>query len=80
MTEKKRKDYLDIAKGIAMLWIISVHADGAPYTGTVGYVVLIPLFFLTAGFLWKDKDQPFLTQLKKRAKPLLRPYFGITPH
>lgn len=48
MTEKKRKDYLDIAKGIAMLWIISVHADGAPYTGTVGYVVLIPLFFLTA--------------------------------
>ncbi len=46
MAERKRKDYLDIAKGIAMLWIISVHADGAPYTGTVGYV-LIPLFFLT---------------------------------
>ena len=41
MAERKRKDYLDIAKGIAMLWIISVHADGAPYTGTVGYVVLI---------------------------------------
>jgi fucose 4-O-acetylase-like acetyltransferase len=72
----KRKDYLDIAKGIAMLWIISVHADGAPYTGTVGYVLLIPLFFLTAGFLWKDKDEPVLSQLKKRAKPLLRPYFG----
>ncbi len=35
MAERKRKDYLDIAKGIAMLWIISVHADGAPYTGTV---------------------------------------------
>lgn len=73
---KKRKDYLDIAKGIAMLWIISVHADGAPYTGTVGYVTLIPLFFLTAGYLWKDKDEPMLHQLKKRAKPLLRPYFG----
>lgn len=72
----QRKDYLDIAKGIAMLWIISVHADGAPYTGTVGYVLLIPLFFLTAGFLWKDKDQPYWDQLKKRAKPLLRPYFG----
>ena len=76
MAERKRKDYLDIAKGIAMLWIISVHADGAPYTGTVGYVVLIPLFFLTAGFLWKDKDEPWGMQLKKRAKPLLRPYFG----
>lgn len=76
MAEKKRKDYLDIAKGIAMLWIISVHADGAPYTGTVGYVLLIPLFFLTAGFLWKDKDEPLGKQLKKRAKPLLRPYFG----
>ena len=72
----KRKDYLDIAKGIAMLWIISVHADGAPYTGTVGYVLLIPLFFLTAGFLWKDKAEPVMAQLKKRAKPLLRPYFG----
>lgn len=72
----KRKDYLDIAKGIAMLWIISVHADGAPYTGTVGYVLLIPLFFLTAGFLWKDKAEPVMGQLKKRAKPLLRPYFG----
>ena len=76
MAERKRKDYLDIAKGIAMLWIISVHADGAPYTGTVGYVLLIPLFFLTAGFLWKDKDEPYLSQLKKRARPLLRPYFG----
>lgn len=76
MAEKKRKDYLDIAKGIAMLWIISVHADGAPYTGTVGYVLLIPLFFLTAGFLWKDKNEPYFHQLKKRAKPLLRPYFG----
>ncbi len=76
MAEQKRKDYLDIAKGIAMLWIISVHADGAPYTGTVGYVLLIPLFFLTAGFLWRDKDEPALTQLKKRARPLLRPYFG----
>lgn len=76
MAERKRKDYLDIAKGIAMLWIISVHADGAPYTGTVGYVVLIPLFFLTAGFLWKDKDEPWGAQLKKRAKPLLHPYFG----
>lgn len=73
---KKRKDYVDIAKGIAMLWIISVHADGAPYTGTVGYVLLIPLFFLTAGFLWKDRDEPILPQLKKRMKPLLRPYFG----
>ena len=31
MAEKKRKDYLDIAKGIAMIWIIAVHADGAPY-------------------------------------------------
>lgn len=76
MAQRKRKDYLDIAKGIAMLWIISVHADGAPYTGTVGYVLLIPLFFLTAGFLWKDKDEPYWVQLKKRAKPLLRPYFG----
>ena len=76
MAQQTRKDYLDIAKGIAMLWIISVHADGAPYTGTVGYVLLIPLFFLTAGFLWKDKDEPYLGQLKKRARPLLRPYFG----
>jgi len=76
MAERKRKDYLDIAKGVAMIWIIAVHADGAPYTGTVGYVLLIPLFFLTAGFLWKDKDQPPLEQLKKRMGPLLKPYFG----
>ena len=76
MAERKRKDYLDIAKGLAMIWIIAVHADGAPYTGTVGYVLLIPLFFLTAGFLWKDKDEPVWSQLKKRMKPLLRPYFG----
>lgn len=76
MAANKRKDYLDIAKGLAMIWIIAVHADGAPYTGTVGYVTLIPLFFLTAGFLWKDKDEPPLGQLKKRMKPLLRPYFG----
>lgn len=76
MTAKKRKDYLDIAKGIVMLWIISVHADGDPYTGPVGYVFRIPLFFLLAGFLWKDKDEPLMLQLKKRAKPLLRSYFG----
>ncbi len=73
---ESRKTYIDVAKGIAMVWIISVHADGAPYTGTVGYVLLIPLFFLTAGFLWKEREQPSLTQLQQRARPLLRPYFG----
>jgi fucose 4-O-acetylase-like acetyltransferase len=71
-----RKDYLDIAKGVAMVWIIAVHADGAPYTGAVGYVLRIPMFFLVAGFLWKDRAEPVLSQLKRRAKPLLRPYFG----
>ena len=71
-----RKQYLDIAKGIVMLWIVSVHADGNYYLGDLGSTFRIPMFFLIAGFLWKERDEPIPQQLKRRALPLLRSYFG----
>ncbi|MDD6023587.1 MAG: acyltransferase [Oscillospiraceae bacterium] len=71
---KSRRAFLDIAKGISMVWIVAVHAAGAPYTNIVGYIFLIPLWFVCAGYLWKEKDTPLREQLPQRCIPLLRPY------
>lgn len=71
---KSRRAFLDIAKGISMIWIVAVHAAGAPYTNIVGYIFLIPLWFICAGYLWKEKDAPIREQLFQRCRPLIRPY------
>ena len=50
MTMKQRDEYVDVAKGIAMLMVVRIHTEvfgeiGAPYP-----VIAVPFFFFLSGF------------------------------
>jgi len=74
---KKRLDYLDVAKGIAIFLVVMGHAAlafDAPYWRVAIYSFHMPLFFLVSGVVVgraKDGRGPFL---KKNVLTLLVPY------
>ncbi len=73
-TEKPaRVQWLDIAKGIAIVLMVIGHAEGIP--GTVRGIIFsfhMPLFFLVSGYLIKDLDVK--ENLKRSCRSLLKPY------
>lgn len=85
--ESRRIDYLDAAKGVAMLLIIVGHvglvyrADaiqgGMPYDIVrFAFTVHLPLFFIVSGYFLHD-DRPFsAAYVKSCAKALLLPYLA----
>jgi fucose 4-O-acetylase-like acetyltransferase len=70
----KRIEWLDIAKGLGMIFVILGHAVGF---GTPPHNIIfafhMPLFFMLSGFVHKPCELGVL--LKKRARSLLLPYF-----
>lgn len=74
LSEKKRFDYIDIAKAIGMLTIIWGHvAIGKSVTFV--YTFHIPLFFFLSGMVFvKDKYPDFLSFVKRRIQTLIVPY------
>lgn len=69
----KRIEYLDIAKGIAILAVIVGHSYTPGITARVIYSFHLPLFFIINGYFVKDYnvEQNFI----RSAKSLLLPYF-----
>ena len=70
-TPKKRIEFVDIAKGIAMLAIVWGHAKG-PGTWYL-YEFHVPIFLIIAGYFLSARD-PFGLFAKKKAARLLGPY------
>ena len=70
--EKKRLDYIDVARGLGMICIILGHL-GNDQINRVVYTFHVPIFFLISGFFISNK-QDIKTFCKKRAKSLLVPY------
>lgn len=74
---KQRIDYLDIAKGIGILLMVSAHIyDNDPYQIAV-YSFHMPLFILISGFLLgksKNADKPFGAFFASKFKGLMVPY------
>ena len=68
----KRLDYIDVARGIAMICIILGHL-GIPEIDRVVYAFHVPIFFLITGFFTNTKysKKDFI---KKKARTLLVPY------
>ena len=54
MAEKKRLQYLDIARGIGMICIILGHL-GNDTINRIVYPFHVPLFFLIAGYFINEK-------------------------
>lgn len=69
---KKRIDYLDIAKGIAMLCIIAGHL-GVNAVNQFVFTFHVPIFFLISGYFLSDR-MPVKEFAKDKAKRLMIPY------
>lgn len=69
---KKRIDYLDAAKGIAILAVIVGHFYAPGVIGRIIYSFHLPLFFIISGYCIKDyrADMSFMHS----ARGLLIPY------
>lgn len=77
INEKKRYDWIDIAKGIAVLLMVFGHSnDGLSNVTQVNafvYSFHMPLFFIVSGYLFK----PSKDFVKKKSKSILLPYFFL---
>ncbi|OUP10066.1 acyltransferase family protein [Collinsella sp. An2] len=77
---RQRLQYIDIARGVAMLCIISGHL-GITSINSIVYTFHVPLFFLLSGYVFSRKQESWGSYIQKRAKQLLVPYivgcFGI---
>lgn len=71
--EKKRFDFIDVAKGIGILAIIAGHL-GRPEINRVVFTFHVPLFFVIGGY-FLNTEEAFFPFVKKKAKRLLLPYF-----
>ena len=75
MTETKRYDYLDIAKGLGILAVVWAHIMLVGWSHKVIYAFHMPLFFFISGMLFRrEKYSSFGQFVRKRAKRLLVPY------
>lgn len=81
VTEKKRIDWIDIAKLIGIYLVIVGHVRHSD-TGITNFVhraiygFHMPLFFFLSGYV--HKKESFQITLKKAAKNILLPYFSLT--
>lgn len=77
-----RIDYLDAAKGVFILLIITEHhLQGAEDIVRYLYSMGVPSFFLITGFLYAYKrewEQPFGTIAVRKMERLLYPYFTFS--
>ncbi len=76
LTESKRIEWIDIAKGIGILFVVYGHINYAP--GLIGpaiYAFHMPLFFILSGMVFcKDKYKSYTQYLKRDFVGLICPY------
>lgn len=73
--QTKRYDFLDVAKGIGILFVIIAHINYTPSVLTVIYSFHMPLFFFLSGMLFNGRKYTnFLMFVKRKAQTLLCPY------
>lgn len=75
MDNKKRLDWIDVARGIGIILVVFCHIY-FDYTRTYIYSFLMPLFFFISGFFFSPQKFSTLKSLiSNRSKTLLYPYF-----
>ena len=72
---KKRIDYLDIAKGIAMISIVLGHL-GVPAINRVVFTYHLPIFYLISGYFLNQKKDTG-TFIRTKFRNLIVPYYFI---
>lgn len=76
---KKRIDWIDSLRGLAMFFVILGHAfvDHKNIIRNYIYSFHMPLFFFVSGLTYREKDISFLEYLKNKCKGLLLPYLCL---
>lgn len=69
----ERVQYLDIAKGIAIICIVIGHNLGIPAVGHVVFTFHVPIFYFITGYLM-NRNSSVSDFVKRRSKRLLLPY------
>lgn len=81
MAASKRINYIDLAKGIAILCVIIGHTFSAYDKGNILvqfiYSFHMPLFFILSGWFAKEDNVAVRPAILKKAKQLLIPYLII---
>lgn len=75
MRNKKRIEWIDLARGIAIVAVVIGHSLGKYFPGYFGNFIFafhMPIFFVLSGYLYKRKSKIFL--LKNSFLNLLIPY------
>lgn len=73
----ERIEWIDIARGIAIIFVIIGHSLGnyfSSYFANLIYVFHMPIFFILSGYLYKSKNKKKF--LKSSFFNLIMPYFG----
>ena len=83
IAKKEKLYYLDVARGIAICFVVLGHADGGDNPLNIWIsTFLLPLFFIISGVLLRYRDawktEKIGVLILKRAKGLLIPYFGYS--
>lgn len=74
--QTERVHWIDIARGIGIIFVIYAHVLGDQGIRYLFYSFHMPLFFFLSGVVYNHKKYgSFVTFLKKSAKGLLVPYF-----
>lgn len=69
-----RINWLDRARGIAIILVIIGHANFPEEIRTIVYAFHMPLFFFLSGFLLLKKEENFNLFFVKKVKSLIIPY------
>ena len=71
-----REAWLDIAKCFCIVMIVISHTNiRIPVVTFLAGMFLIPLFFVSAGYTFRNKRESFKNFVLDKAKRLLIPYF-----
>ena len=71
----KRKEWIDILKGIGIILVAIGHIYSNQIVYNWLYSFHMPLFFLAAGWVYKEKT--ILTDIKRRIQTIVVPYFSF---
>lgn len=72
----KREAWLDIAKCFGIVLVVLSHANiKIPVVTFLGGMFFIPVFFVAAGYTYRNKGESFKSFVLDKAKRLLIPYF-----
>ncbi|MBC1573185.1 acyltransferase family protein [Listeria booriae] len=74
MTEK-RLDWIDNLRGFGMILVVWGHMNLPYVLETIVYSFHMPLFFFISGYLYRKKEESFLSTLKRKSSGMLIPYF-----